>query len=193
MKIGILGGTFDPVHIGHTALALEAWHRLSLDKVLFVPANRSPFKPDQTGAFPADRLNMLRLAVGHDPRFSISTLELDRGGISYTVDTLSRLISDHEPGTEFFLLVGGDSANGIKKWKDYVRLREMASIVCVPRPGTDTEDLPREDILFLEMPLLEISSTMIRERVKERMPIDVFLCPAVAEYIRNKGLYREEV
>jgi nicotinate-nucleotide adenylyltransferase len=192
MKLGVFGGSFDPVHIGHTALALECWHRLKLDKVLFVPANISPFKTGKIVASPSDRLNMLRLAFGHDPRFLVSTFELDRGGISYTVDTLKEVYNEYGSETELFFLAGADSAGSLGEWKDAGRIMKMASFVAVSRPGTDLETPSQGEMMFIEMPLLEISSTMIRERVRQRRPIEAFLASPVADYIRNKGLYRDD-
>jgi nicotinate-nucleotide adenylyltransferase len=190
MKIGIFGGTFDPVHMGHLALALESWHELELDKVLFVPANISPFKEEHIPASPADRLNMLRLAVGHDHRFGICTLELDRGGISYTVDTLKELRLEFGPEAELFILAGTDILKGFDRWKDAEEIKEIASLVAVSRPGEKDTGGLEGNIRSIEMPLMEISSTMIRCRIKARQPIEGFLAPAVVEYIRDKGLYR---
>ena len=192
MKLGVFGGTFDPVHMGHIALALECWHKLELDKVLFVPANTSPFKSDHAPASPADRLNMLRLAAGHDPRFGICTLELDRGGVSYTVDTLRKLTEEYGDLTELFFLSGADSAGGAARWKDIGEIMKMSTFVAVTRPGCDVVGLPEGNIRFIEMPFMEISSTMIRCRVKARQPIEGFLPSSVADYIRDKGLYRDD-
>ncbi|MFA6635739.1 MAG: nicotinate-nucleotide adenylyltransferase [Candidatus Omnitrophota bacterium] len=190
MKIGIFGGTFDPVHIGHAVLALECWHELELDKVLFVPANISPFKEELISASPADRLNMLRLAVGHDHRFGICTLELARGGISYTVDTLKELKREFGPEAELFILAGTDIVKSFDRWKDSGKIMEMASLVAVSRPGEKNSGVLKGNIRSIEMPLMEISSTMIRRRIRARQPIEGFLTPAVVEYIRDKGLYR---
>jgi nicotinate-nucleotide adenylyltransferase len=191
MKIGVFGGSFDPVHIAHVALAVECWNKLSLDKVLFVPANISPLKEDLVPASAADRLAMLRMAIGHDPRFGICTLELDRGGVSYTIDTLRELAGEYGEGAELFFLAGADSAESIKRWRSYREIKNIASFVAVPRQGCDFSKFHDEGIEVVEMPLLEISSSMIRQRVAGREPIEGFLLPCVADYIRNKGLYRD--
>lgn len=191
MKIGVFGGTFDPVHIGHTILALECWHRLGLDKVLFVPASVSPFKNSQMTASPADRLNMLRLAVGHDKRFGISTIELDRGGVSYTVDTLREVALEYGPGTRLFFLSGADSAGSLDKWKDFDDILKLSTFVAVARPGISLSGLKKNGIVLIETPLIDVSSTMIRQRVRDKEPIEGFLHPDVADFIRNKGLYRQ--
>lgn len=189
MKIGVFGGTFDPVHIGHTILAVECWHELKLDKVLFVPANVSPFKTDNVSASSADRLNMLRLALGHDPRFGICTLELDKGGVSYTVDTLKELKLEYGPSAQLFFLAGADSAEGVDKWKDVEEIMKMVTFCAVSRPGILPSTLTKKSYEFIEMPLIEVSSSMIRERIREKRPIDGLVVPSVVEYIRNKGLY----
>ena len=192
MKIGVFGGTFDPVHIGHTTLALECRHELELDKVLFVPANISPFKIDHIPVSPADRLNMLRLAIGHDPRFGICTLELDRGGVSYTVETLRELAKEYGKGSQLFFLAGADSAEGFDEWKDAGEIMKLATFVALSRPGSNLTRRPKENYRVVEMPLLKISSTMIRRRVRDGRPIECFIAPLVADYIHEEGLYLEE-
>ena len=190
MRIGIFGGSFDPVHIGHISLALECWHELALDKVLLVPANISPFKFCKIASSPSDRLNMLRLAISNDGRFGISTVELDRGGVSYTVDTLVELKKEYGSKAEFFLLMGADSAGGVSSWKDFERIKEMASLVAVSRVSFKKNKFIDANFKFVEMPLMNISSTMIRDRVATKRPVEGFVSPLVAGYIRNKGLYR---
>ncbi len=192
MKLGVFGGTFDPVHTGHLILAQECWHQLSLDRVMFVPAHISPFKKGCDTAGAADRLNMLRLAIGSDSRFGISTLELDKGGVSYTIDTVKFFAEKYGAGTELFFLAGADAAEGAPEWKDIEGILDIACFVTVTRPGYQASSLNgRENVRSVKMPLVDISSEMVRGRVKNRQPIDYIVPRVVVEYIRNKGLYRD--
>lgn len=191
MKIGVLGGTFDPVHTGHLVLVQECWYALGLDKVLFVPANISPFKRSSKAVSPADRLNMLRLALEGDRRFGISTYEIDKGGVSYTVDTLRMLKEEYGAEAELFFLAGSDSAGGMSEWKDMGKMLELATFVVASRPGAVESDTGGIKAERVDIPLIGVSSTMIRERVRKRQPIDHIVPPEVVAYIRNKGLYRD--
>ena len=191
MRIGVFGGTFDPVHMGHLVLAQECWYSLKLDKVLFVPANVSPFKQDSNAVSPADRLNMLRLALEGDRRFGISTYEIDKGGISYTVDTLRMFREEYGAEAELFFLAGSDSIEGMSGWKDKEEILALATFVLASRPGWDANKVNDLKAEHVDIPLIGVSSTMVRERVRKRQPIDHIVPPEVVAYIRNKGLYRD--
>jgi nicotinate-nucleotide adenylyltransferase len=191
VRIGVFGGTFDPVHMGHLVLVQECWYALGLDKVLFVPANVSPFKRDSDAVSPADRLNMLRLALEGDRRFGISTYEIDKGGVSYTVDTLRMLKEEYGAEAQLFFLAGSDSAEGMSGWKDMGEMLELATFVLASRPGVDDSRPNGLKVEHVDIPLIGVSSTMIRERVRKRQPIDHIVPREVVAYIRNKGLYRD--
>ena len=132
MRLGVLGGTFDPPHVGHLLAASDACEALSLDKLLFVPAKVPPYKARTVQASPEQRLQMLALTIGDDPRFEASRLELDRDGLSFTVDTLQAL-SESEPDASLFMLIGEDLATQIASWRDAARIAELATIVVLAR------------------------------------------------------------
>ena len=191
MKIGILGGTFDPVHIGHLILAQECWHKLALDKVVFVPAGISPFKQEDESASSPDRLNMLRLALEGDDRFAISTYEIDKEGVSYTIDTIRALQEEYGDTAELFFLTGSDSAEGMTMWKDIDEILDLATFVIATRPGWGERSAYEDRVKRVLIPSVEVSSSDIRDRVRKRMPIDYLVPREAVRYIRNKGLYRD--
>lgn len=191
MKLGILGGTFNPVHIGHLALAQECWHALALEKVIFVPAYLPPHKDVENDVSPADRLNMLRLALEEDDRFEISTHELDAGGTSYSIDTIKSFRKKYGEDAELFFLTGADSAESLSEWKDVDEVLRLATFVIATRPGWKAESPYGERVRHIDIPDVEVSSTMIRDRVRRREPVDYYVPAPVVRYIRNKGLYRE--
>ena len=136
MRLGLMGGTFDPIHLGHLLAAEEALDRCQLDEVLFVPAGR-PWMKGEAGVSPAHhRINMTALAVAYNPRFSVSSIEMDREGPTYTVDTLEELFREN-PSRELFLIVGADSVAQMGQWKGPERIQELCTVVAVPRPGYD--------------------------------------------------------
>ena len=199
MKVGIYGGTFDPVHNGHLALAGAALGAFGLDQVLFVPGHVTPFKLNARIASDADRLAMLRLAVEGNPRFGVSTIELDRGGVSYTVDTLKALRAAH-PDWELWLLVGSDSLLSLGHWHRAADIVRLASIGTLRRPGVPLPDrLPGfppdvsrrllNHVADGDCP--DIASSDIRRRIAAGDPLDGLLPPAVAEYIAQRHLYDE--
>ena len=190
MKIGMLGGSFNPIHTGHLILAQECWHRLKLDKVIFIPSYIQPLKTHEEPVSPADRLNMARLAVHGDARFEVCTHELDKGGVSYSIDTIKHLREKYGPKAELYFLTGSDSAEAMSMWKDIDEILRLTRFVIVARPGWGAQGDYESRVTRLEMPAIEISSTMIRERVKDRQPIDYLVPRSVAEFIRDKGLYR---
>ncbi|MFC1480476.1 nicotinate-nucleotide adenylyltransferase [Candidatus Omnitrophota bacterium] len=191
MKIGLLGGTFNPIHMGHLVLAQECWYRLGLDKVIFIPAQKPPHKEVEGGVSAADRLNMVRLATEGDNRFEISTHEIDSDGTSYSVDTIKHFSQKYGKSSELFFLTGSDSAESISMWKDPEDILRLATFVIATRPGWG-ENSPYEGrVKRIIIPAIETSSSMVRQRIRQREPIDYIVPPAVVQYVRQKGLYRD--
>jgi nicotinate-nucleotide adenylyltransferase len=197
VRVGVLGGTFNPPHLGHLVCAQEAYVQLELDQVLFVPARTPPHKPVEDEPGPEHRLELCRLAVSGDERFAVSDAELAREGPSYTVDTLTELHSN-APDNDLFLIVGGDIAAGLVNWHEPERVLSLATLAVAKRRGTARavveEALKQlrggEQTRFFRMPRIGVSSTDVRERVRHGLPIR-YLVPAPVEgYIAEKGLYR---
>lgn len=191
MRLGVLGGTFDPPHVGHLLAASDACEALALDKVLFVPAKIPPYKSRTVQASPDQRLEMLRLTLGPDSRFEASRLELDRDGLSFTVDTLDAL-SKATPGVSLFMLIGEDLATQIASWRDAARIAELASIVVLIRTMPTKKSSLESTLPMTRLTTrrIELSSTEIRERVKAGRSIHGFVTDAVAAFISAAGLYR---
>ncbi len=191
LRIGVFGGTFDPPHIGHLIIAEQACEQLHLNRVLFVPAYVPPHKKNKATASPQQRLAMVKLALAGSTRFSVSTIEIRRGGISYTVDTLRELHGMH-PGAKLFLLVGGDNYAGFRTWKSIGEIVRLASIV-VYRRNSEKEHASRpllKRVKCLKGAYLDVSSTLIREKVKRGESIRYLLPEKVERYIRHNGMYR---
>ena len=197
MRLGVFGGTFDPIHNGHLVAAEEVRARLNLHKVLFIPAGLPPHKLDHDISPTRHRIAMLQLAIAPNPGFGLSRVDVDRHGPCYTVETLSLLHQEYGPGTELFFLMGMDSLAEILTWKDPERLIRLARIVVVGRPGfqADVDELDtvlpgaKERIQVVDTPQLEISSSDIQQRVREGLPIRYLVPEAVEAYIRKHGLY----
>lgn len=201
MRLGIFGGSFDPVHYGHLLLAETCREQCALDQVWLLPAAASPLKQDRHVAAARHRVDMLRLAVGGHPAMQISTLEIDRGGVSYTVDTLTA-IHAQQPEAELFLLMGADAVADLPQWRAAARICELAILVVVRRAGTaepsfdrlQTVTSPQRLELFrahqVTMPIVELSSTDIRSRVVRGQSIRYRTPRAVEKYIESHGLYR---
>jgi nicotinate-nucleotide adenylyltransferase len=197
VRLGILGGTFNPPHLGHLVCAQEAYRQLELDEVVFVPARMPPHKPvsDEPGA--RHRYEMCRLAVGSDERFSVSDLELERDGPSYTVDTLTEL-KTRATNSEMMLILGGDVAAGLPRWHQPEQVLELSTPAVMRRPGTSRRQVEAalsglsggERIRFFTIPQIGVSSTMVRERVRAGDPIRYLVPDAVAARIERDGLYR---
>jgi nicotinate-nucleotide adenylyltransferase len=189
MKLGIFGGSFDPVHLGHLLVAQAAIEELGLDKLFFIPAAQSPFKPDSKPPPAAVRLQLLRLALAGRTNCEIDEQEIRRGGISYTVDTL-RDCAKKFPGAKLFYLIGADHVAHLPEWRAPAELARLAEFVVIPRPGEVPANFPQP---FRGRSLkgfpLAVSSSEIRARVKEGLPIEPLMPPAVAEAIRNNRLY----
>ena len=192
LRLGVMGGTFDPIHHGHLVAAEEARHALRLDRVLFVPAGAPWQKSDSTISSSSDRLEMVELAIGDNTAFEASRLEIDRAGPTYTIDTL-RTFREQRPGAELFFVTGADATLEILSWKQPDEALGLATFVAVTRPGYDLArlgSLPELDrVVVLEIPALAISSTDIRRRVFEGRPIRYLVPNAVASYIEQRGLY----
>ena len=197
MRIGILGGTFNPPHLGHLVCAQEAYRELALDSVAFIPARIPPHKPVEHEPGAHHRLELCRLAVADDDRFEVSDIELLRDGPSYTVDTLKELTL-RAPNTEHFLIVGGDIAAGLPRWREPERVLELATLAIAKRRGTARGAVQTaldslrggERARFFQMPRIGVSSTMIRRRVRAGQPIRYLVPDPVADYIEQEDLYR---
>jgi nicotinate-nucleotide adenylyltransferase len=189
MKIGLLGGSFDPVHLGHLLVARAAREELGLDKVCFIPAAQSPFKPDALPAPAPERLRLLRLALAGETGSEVDDLEIRRGGFSYTVDTL-RHYAEKFPGAELYYLIGADQAAQLPQWRQAGELARLARFVVAPRPGEIPAPVPAP---FRGWALrghpLAVSSSEIRARVKAGLPVTGLTPAAVAEAIANNHLY----
>ncbi len=200
MRVGIFGGTFDPVHLGHLILAEQCREQAHLDQVWFVPAARPPHKPDQPVTTFHQRVEMLALAISGNPAFRISEIERDRPGPSYTVDTLAQILQEN-PGTDLYLILGGDSVRDFPTWYQPRKILEMASILVVPRQGgtlpTDAEfcaslgvDTALVRLQKIEMPWVTISSSDLRKRWSQSRSVRYMVPRAIEAYAEDKGLYR---
>lgn len=192
MRVGVLGGSFDPIHLGHLAAAEDAADALSLDRVLLVPASVPPHKLQGTSAPPEERLAMVREAVkGHD-RLEACDIEIRRGGISYTIDTVNELFARFGRDVELWLLVGSDAFRDIASWRRADELLQMVKLAVLERPGESlptVSGVPRPTVVKLPNGLC-ISSTEVRRRLASGEPISGLLPPAVELYIKTRGLYR---
>lgn len=190
MKLGLLGGSFDPVHLGHLLVARAALEELALDRLFFIPAAQSPFKPESQPASAPVRLQLLRLALVGQTQCEIDDQEIRRGGISYTIETL-RDYRRRFPDAELFYLIGADNAAMLNEWRAAGELAGLAEFVAIPRPGGATAIFPAPFRgRMLEGFPLGVSSSEIRARVKAGLPIDPFVPLAVAEAIRVAQIYR---
>lgn len=188
-RLGILGGTFDPPHTGHLLLALDALDQFHLDRLLLVPAARQPLKVGQEMTAPGHRLAMVRLLKAADPRIGVDGREVERGGLSFTVDTMRALRGEH-PNAELFLLMGEDTAATLPQWREPEALAGLVHVVVVGR-GTEARPLPagfQGDRMATRR--VDISATEIRARVRDGRSIRGFVPDAVADYIAAHSLYR---
>jgi nicotinate-nucleotide adenylyltransferase len=187
LRLGLYGGSFDPIHHGHLILARQALEDLSLDRVIFIPAVESPFKPNQSGASAEDRLAMVRLAVQDEPAFTVDPLEIEREAPSYTIDT-ARTYRGQYPQETLFFLVGEDHLEALPKWNEFEELVCLVQFAILSR-----SDLP----LNAEYPVVrrrfDLSSTEIRNRVANNLPISYLVPENVVRYIQERKLYRGEV
>ena len=221
-KVGLLGGTFDPVHMGHLALAAEALKNFRLERILFIPANQSPHKQDHTPASPHHRLAMLQRAVASEPDFQVQNLELERKGVSFTIDTLHSLRQTF-PGTEFYLIMGIDTFKNIDTWKDAAHLIQLCHILVATRPGFIIKEpgeivnrlfsgdpssymaepgetkrtvfLHRKTgrkLIFFDIAPWNVSSREIRSKIRNLTEIKNMLPLKVENYIMKNNLYRAQ-
>jgi nicotinate-nucleotide adenylyltransferase len=199
VEVGLLGGTFNPPHIGHLVCAQEAWSQLGLDRVVLIPVHEPPHKDAVGDPGVAHRVAMCEAAVGGDRRLQVSRAEADVPGRSYTVDTLNRL---HEalPENQLTFIVGGDMAASLPEWREPQAILELCRLGIAARDGVGREqilerldrELPgaADRIAFFDMPRIDVSSTLVRRRVAECRPVRYLVPDAVATYIEREGLYR---
>jgi nicotinate-nucleotide adenylyltransferase len=199
MKVGIMGGTFDPIHIAHLIIAEEARTRLELDRVIFIPASEPWMKTGHIVSEAGPRVEMVKLAIISNPSFSLSLSEIERPGLTYTVDTLEQLLGELGYDTQLFLLLGWDSVAEMTAWKAPYRVSKMATVAAFPRPGFNKPEIAMlerampgiaERIVFIDAPYLEISSTGIRKRIAEGASVRYLVPDAVWQYITENGLYK---
>jgi nicotinate-nucleotide adenylyltransferase len=199
MRIGIIGGSFNPVHIAHLIIADRFVDQRGLDECYFVPTYQSPFKTSDASVAPAeDRLAMVRSATVQHPRFKVSDVEIQRGGVSYTIDTI-RFFKDVNPTAEINILIGSDQAVEFVRWKEWQQILREAQVCVVRRPFlltpemedrlSETLTIDEKSPVWISAPLLEISSTEIRKRVREGKSINYLTVKAVRDYIAEHRLY----
>ncbi|MGH2790995.1 MAG: nicotinate-nucleotide adenylyltransferase [Actinomycetota bacterium] len=193
-RLGVMGGTFDPLHQGHLVAASEVLHQLGLDRVMFVPAG-DPWQKS-TVAPAEDRFLMTVLGTSSHSRFEVSRIEIDRKGPTYTADTMETLHDFYDGGVKLIFIAGADTVLGLGSWEKLDRLAQLAEVVVVSRAGFDLAGLdPAPNwpkIHFVEMPRVEVSSTEIRDRVRRSLPIDYLVPLEVAAYISDHGLYMSD-
>jgi nicotinate-nucleotide adenylyltransferase len=193
VKIGFLGGSFDPVHFGHLMAAQDAYEQHGLDRLILVPAAQAPLKPNDVQSSIEDRLAMLRAAVEWDRRFEISDLELRRGGVSYTIDSV-RYFRALYPNDDLYWVIGGDQLPKLHLWKDIRELARLVEFIFLERPGFPVRavpDIPGLRLHRCDGHLLAISSTELRERTRRGLSLDYFVPHKAIVYIKARGLYRD--
>ena len=194
MKIGLLGGSFDPVHFGHLLAAQDAYEQCRLDRLILVPAAQAPLKPDEVHSSAADRLAMLHAAVEWDRRFEISDFELRRGGISYTIDS-ARHFRKLYPDDDLYWIIGGDQLPLLHKWKDVNELATLVEFIFLERPGFPSKtrpDIPGLRLHRCDGHLLAISSTELRDRTRRMLSLDYFVPHKAIVCIKERGLYLDQ-
>jgi nicotinate-nucleotide adenylyltransferase len=189
LRIALFGGSFDPVHLGHLLVARAALEELELDRVYFIPAARSPFKPDSRPAPAKERVRLLRLALAGMPGCSVDEQELERGGVSYTVETVRRYI-EHFPRARIHWVIGADHVASLPSWREAQALAKLAHFIVVRRPSANEMPLPPpfQGVCLQGFPLA-VSSSQVRERIRRGLSVDQLTTPAVAEAIRKNRLY----
>ncbi|MEG1830639.1 MAG: nicotinate-nucleotide adenylyltransferase [Raoultibacter sp.] len=196
-RLGIMGGTFDPIHIGHLACAEQARDTFDLDAVIFVPAGNPVFKKNQIITPAAQRLEMCRLAVRSNPAFDVSDIEIRRPGDTYTVDTLRELRAYYPPNVELYFITGADAVFSIVRWRESAAIAGLARLIAVTRPGYALSQEKRDylaqnsafSVTYAEVTALALSSSDIRQRVREKRSIRYLTMQSVFDYIHEKGLY----
>lgn len=198
-RIGVMGGTFDPIHYGHLVAAEAARSEFGLEKVIFIPAGRPPHKQSQTITDPEHRYRMTVLATSSNHSFEVSRLEVDKVGLTYTYDTIKDLKRLYGEDCAIYFITGADSVLELLTWYKIQELLTLCKFIAVTRPGFDNKDLEQKieeisskydgEIICIEMPLLAISSTDIKKRLRNGKPIKYLLPEAVEKYIGENGLY----
>lgn len=200
-KIGIMGGTFNPIHYGHLILAESTYEQLNLDKILFMPLKNPPHKAISGEVSEKQRVDMISQAIKDNPHFELSTMELDREGITYTAETLT-ILTRENPDTEYYFIVGADSLFYMQNWKEPQTVFRLCTVVAAGRNQVEMDkiynqieylkNIFRANIMLIHMPAIEISSAMIRERVAADKAIRYYVPEAVREYIENNRLYMDK-
>ncbi|MER7444726.1 nicotinate-nucleotide adenylyltransferase [Micromonospora avicenniae] len=191
-RIGIMGGTFDPIHHGHLVAASEVADRFGLDEVVFVPTGQPWQKTDTPVSPTEDRYLMTVIATASNPRFQVSRVDIDRGGPTYTVDTLRDLHAAYGPKVQLYFITGADALEKILSWKDLDEIFELAHFIGVTRPGFELTDkhLPADTVSLVQVPAMAISSTDCRARVARGEPVWYLVPDGVVQYIAKRGLYQ---
>lgn len=200
-RLGIMGGTFDPIHYGHLVTAEQAREALNLDLVLFMPAGSPAFKQDRTVTSPEDRYAMTVLATAANPAFYASRFEIDRPGVTYTVDTLKALRAHYPANVRLYFITGADAILDIVSWHDAASIASLATLIAATRPGYDIEQAQARiarsgihfDVRYIQIPALAISSTNIRDRVRLGKSARYLTSESVIGYMQKNGLYRMPV
>ncbi|MFH1995970.1 MAG: nicotinate-nucleotide adenylyltransferase [Candidatus Omnitrophota bacterium] len=188
MKIGIFGGTFNPIHSGHLHAAREAARKLGISKVVLVVANTPPHKTIEGNATPEDRVAMARLAAGDEAIFEVSTYEIEKEGTSFSIDTIKMLKEKYGPDSDLYFITGADSLKDLSSWKDLDEILSVSTFVAATRPGyTDAGAFDR--VRRIDIDPLDISSSDVRSRIRQGMPVNGLVPDAVAAYIHDKRLY----
>ncbi len=202
MRVGILGGTFDPIHIGHLIIAEEARLKLGLQKVIFMPAGQPRLRPSDAYASAEDRFHMVELATADNPCFETCSLEVHRAGTTYTVDTLDELRNAFPEGASLFFIVGEDILEKFHLWKDPERILQLCTLAVVTRKGAASSDdegwasrfgCADGSVVRLDSPVIEVSATDIRERIHRKEPLRYLVPGPVAHYIFEHNLYQDYV
>jgi len=199
MNIGVMGGTFDPIHNGHLAIAEEVRSRLDLAAILFVPAGQPWLKIDSSLSPAEHRVQMVRLAIAGKPHFKLSTMEIERPGPTYTVDTMAELQAQRGPADALYFIMGWDNLAELPQWKEPSRLISLCQLVAVPRPGYPCPDLKvleplipglSQRVILLDKPEIDISASEIRGRVAQGLSISHLIPEPVERYIKQQKLYQ---
>lgn len=185
-KVGILGGTFNPPHIGHCIIANEVLHALSLDEVRLMPNAIPPHKQLQHGVSDAERKEMVRIAIESEQALKLETYELEQGGVSYSYDTMKALCAK-EPDVKFYFIIGGDSVASLHTWYKIEELVRLVQFVGVKRPGFEATS--KYDVVMIDIPEINLSSSLIRERLKSNSTVRYLVPGSVEGFIRKEGLY----
>lgn len=196
-RLGVMGGTFDPIHHGHLVAASEVQALFDLDEVMFVPTGEPWQKAGRKVSVPEDRYLMTTIATASNPRFSVSRVDIERPGPTYTVDTLRSIRALRGADTEIYFITGADALSKILTWKGAEELFDLAHFIGVSRPGvkldaSDITHLPEDKVTLVEVPALAISSTACRDRVGRGLPLWYLVPDGIVQYIAKRGLYRTE-